>query len=165
MVTIKSEKAISVEKKGKEFLVKTEKSEYKAKTILFATGTKWKKLPENVKGSREFENRGVAYCALCDSPLFKNKIVAVVGGSDSAAKDAMVLTEHASKVYIIYRGEQIRPEPINYERIMKNKKIEIINNTNITQIKGNKFVTHVTLDKPYKNSKELKVDGVFVAIG
>src|SRR3989344_1587784 len=112
MVTIKSEKAISVEKKGKEFLVKTKKSEYKSKTILFATGTKWKKLPENVKGSREFENKGVNYCALCDAPLFKNKIVAVVGGSDTATKDALLLTEHAKKVYIIYRGEKIHPEPI-----------------------------------------------------
>src|SRR3989338_413299 len=79
-----------------------------------------------VPGSKEFENKGIAYCALCDAILFKNKIVAVIGGSDSAAKDAMVLAEHAKKVYIIYRGEKIRPEPINYDRIMKNKKIEII---------------------------------------
>ena len=67
------------------------------KTILFATGTKWRKLSEEVKGSKEFENKGVSYCALCDSPLFKNKIVAVVGGSDSAVKDALLLSEHAKK--------------------------------------------------------------------
>ncbi|MEK6846853.1 MAG: FAD-dependent oxidoreductase, partial [Nanoarchaeota archaeon] len=116
-------------------------------------------------GAKEFENKGVAYCALCDAPLFKNKVVAVVGGSDSAAKDALVLTEHAKKVYMIYRGEKIRPEPINYERVMSNKKIEVINNTNVTEVKGKQFVEKVILDKPYKGSKELDLQGVFVAIG
>ena len=101
----------------------------------------------------------------CDAPLFKNKVVAVIGGSDSAAKDAMVLAEHAKKVYIIYRGEKIRPEPINYERVMKNKKIEVINNTNVTEIKGKQFVERVVLDKHYNGSNELELQGVFVAIG
>src|SRR3989344_6496014 len=163
LVEIKEQLVLDVKKTKIGFEVKTENSKYQGKTILFATGTKWRKL--EVPGSINFENKGVNYCALCDGPLFRNKTLCVIGGSDSAAKDAMVLSEHASKFYIIYRGDQIRAEPINIERIKKNKKIEIINNTNITQIKGNKFVTHVTLDKPYKNSKELKVDGVFVAIG
>lgn len=162
-VTLKEEKVESVKKEGDRFMVKTSEGSYGGKTILFATGTKWRKL--ECKGSKEYENKGVAYCALCDAPLFKNKVVAVVGGSDSAAKDAMVLAEHAKKVYIIYRGEKIRPEPINYERIMKNKKIEIINNTNILEVKGNKFVEKVVLDKPYKGSNELELQGVFVAIG
>src|SRR3989338_2368146 len=134
-------------KKDKIFIVKTQEGKYVGKTILFATGTKWRKL--EVPGSKEFENKGIAYCALCDAILFKNKIVAVIGGSDSAAKDAMVLAEHAKKVYIIYRGEKIRPEPINYDRIMKNKKIEIINNTNVMEIKGKQFVEKVILDKDY----------------
>ena len=116
-------------------------------------------------GQKEFENKGISYCALCDSPLFKNKTVAVVGGSDSAAKDALLLSEHAKKVYIIYRGEEIRPEPINYERIKKNKKIEIINNANIVEIKGKDFVKSVVLDRNFKGKKNLDVDGVFVAIG
>ncbi|MEK6893864.1 MAG: FAD-dependent oxidoreductase [Nanoarchaeota archaeon] len=162
-VTLKEEKVESVKKEGNSFTVKTSENNYKGKTILFATGTKWKKL--DVPGAKEFENKGLAFCALCDSPLYKGKTVAVIGGSDSAAKDAMVLAEHAKKVYIIYRGEKIRPEPINYERIMKNKKIEIINNTNIIEIKGDKVVEKVILDKPYKGSKELELQGVFVAIG
>ena len=116
-------------------------------------------------GSKELENRGVAYCALCDSPLYKNKTVAVVGGSDSAVKDALVLAEHAKHVYIIYRGEQIHPEPINFKRVQQNKKIEVINNTNILEIKGKEVVESVILDKPFKGSKELKLNGVFVAIG
>ncbi len=163
LVTIKEEKAEKVSKKGKCFEVKTEKEVYVAKSILFATGTKWKKL--DVPGSKEFENKGVNYCALCDGPLFKNKIVGLVGGSDSAAKDALVLAEHAKKVYIIYRGEKIHPEPINLKRVEENKKIEVINNTNVVEIKGEQFVNEVVLDKEYKKSKTLKLDGLFVAIG
>ncbi len=164
-VEIKNEKAVDVKKSAKAFIVKTEKSSYTGKTIMFATGTKWKKLPETVKNSRKFENLGISYCALCDGPLFKNKIVAVVGGSDSAAKDALLLSEHAKKVYIVYRGEEIHPEPINLDRVKRNKKITVINNTNLTEIRGNKVVESVVLDKKHKNSNGLKVDGVFVAIG
>ncbi len=163
LVTIKNEKVEDVKKKGKDFLVKTKKGDYNGKTILFATGTKWKKL--NVPGSIELENKGVNYCALCDAPLFMDKIVGVVGGSDSAAKDALVLAEHAKKVYIIYRGEKIHPEPINYEKIKKNKKMIIINNTNVTKVNGTNRVESVILDRDYEGSRELKLDGLFVAIG
>jgi len=163
LVTIKEEKVEGLKNKGKCFEIKTEKSVYTTKSVLFATGTKWKKL--DVPGSLEFENKGVNYCALCDGPLFKNKIVGLVGGSDSAAKDALVLTEHAKKVYIIYRGEKIHPEPINLKRVESNKKIEIINNTNVTEIKGEQFITNVTLDKEHKESKTLKLGGLFIAIG
>ena len=165
LVEIKEEMVKEITKKKNGFNIKTKNEEYSGKTILFATGTKWKKLPESVKGSREFENRGVNFCALCDSPLYKNKVVAVIGGSDSAAKDALLLSEHAKKVYIIYRGEQIHPEPINMERVEKNSKIELINNTNITEVKGEQVVTGIVLDKDYKGKKEIPLDGVFVAIG
>lgn len=163
LAKIVEEKVEKIEKFNGEFIVKSDQKGYKTKTLLFATGTKWKKL--DVPGSKEFENKGVAYCALCDSPLFKNKTVAVVGGSDSAAKDALVLAEHAKKVYIIYRKEKIRAEPVNMKRIEKNKKIEIINNSNVTEIKGDKSVKSVILDRELKGSKELFIDGVFVAIG
>lgn len=164
LVSIKHEKVTSVENKKSYFVIKTSKAEYISKTILFATGTKWKKL--DVKGSKEYENRGVNYCALCDAPLYKNKIVAVVGGGDSAAKDALLLAEHAKKVFMIYRGEQIRPEPINLEKVKSNKRIEIINKTNVVEIKGDSAgVTKVVLDNSYKGKKELELDGVFVAIG
>ena len=163
LVKIKEEKVEHIEKKKEIFVVRTSKAEYEGKTILFATGTKWKKL--EVPGSKEFENKGVAYCALCDAVLFRNKIVAVVGGSDSSAKEALVLAEHAKKVYIIYRGEQIRPEPVNMERVKSNKKIEVITKTNVIEVKGSQFVESVILDREHNKSKELKLDGVFVAIG
>ncbi len=163
LVTIKEEKVDKLEKKNSVFLIKTQESTYESKTLLFATGTKWRKL--EVKGSKEFENRGVAYCALCDAVLFKGKTVALVGGSDSAVKDALVLAEHLKKVYIIYRGEQIHPEPINFTRIKSAKNIEIINKTNILEIKGERAVKSIILDTPHKGNKELEVQGVFVAIG
>ena len=163
LVTIREEKAEKVEKKEKEFVVKTNKSVYHSKSILFATGTKWKKL--EVPGALEYENKGLAYCALCDSPLFRNKVVGLVGGSDSAAKDALVLAEHAKKVYIIYRGEQIHPEPINMKRVLANKKIEIINKANVIEVKGDKFVKSIILDREYNGNKELELQGLFIAIG
>ncbi len=101
----------------------------------------------------------------CDGPLFRDKIVGVVGGSDSAAKEALLLSEYAKKVYIIYRKEKIRAEPINTKRVKANKKIEIINNTNITEIKGDKFINKVILDNPYKNSKEFPLEGLFIEVG
>ncbi len=163
LVTLKEEPVEFVEKKKDLFYVKSADKLYISKAIIFATGTKWRKL--EVPGSKEFENKGVAYCALCDAPIFKNKIVGLIGGSDSAAKDALVLAEHAKKVYIIYRGENIRPEPINLKRIKEKKNIEIINNTNILEIQGSKKMERVILDRPYNGSKELALDGLFVAIG
>lgn len=163
LATIKEEKAEVVENKDGKFYVKTDKGEYLGKTILFATGTKWRKL--EVPGAVELENKGVAYCALCDAPLFKGKTVCVVGGSDSAVKDAIVLAEHAKKVYIIYRKEKIRAEPPNLKKIEESDKIEVINNTNIIEVKGENNVEKVILDKEYNGSKELALEGVFVAIG
>ena len=117
LVTIKNEKVTEIKSQGKVFLLKTDKGDYEAKSLLFATGTKWRKL--EAPGALEFENKGVNYCALCDGPLFKDKVVGIVGGSDSAGKDALILAEHAKKVYIIYRGDEIHPELVTYEDIKK----------------------------------------------
>ena len=141
----------------------SEGKKVRSKTLVFATGTKWKKL--GIPGEAEYANKGVHYCALCDGAFYKEKIVAVIGGSDSAAKDALVMTQWAKKVYIIYRGEKIRAEPVNYDRVMANKKIEIIYDINVKEIKGEKFVNRVVLDKPYNGSTDFKVDAIFVAIG
>ena len=164
-IEIKEEKAVDIKREEKMncFLVRTEKTKYHTKTIIFATGAKWREL--SMKGSGEFKSKGVHYCALCDGALYKDKILAVVGGSDSAAKEAILLAQNAKKVYIIYRGEKIRSEPINAKLIEKNKKIEVITNTNITEILGDKMVNKVILDKGYNGSKNLEVNGVFGAIG
>jgi len=163
LVEIKNEEVLDIQRTDKNFMIKTKKSEYQGKTILFATGTKWRKL--EVPGSKELENKGVNYCALCDGPLYRGKIVAVIGGSDSAGKDALVLAKHTKKVYIIYRGEKIHPEPANLKKIESSKNIEIINNTNVKEILGSEKVEGVILDREYNGSTKLELDGVFVAIG
>jgi thioredoxin reductase (NADPH) len=163
---IRIEKVKGVIKEKDMFKVVTEEKEYIAKTVIIATGVERRKL--NVPGEKEFQNKGVSFCATCDGALFHSKTVAIAGGSDSAAKEALLLTEYAKKVYIIYRGDKIRPEPINGKRVdekVKNGKIEIINNANILEIKGNKMMTHIILDREHKGSKELKLDGVFIEIG
>jgi thioredoxin reductase (NADPH) len=164
-IEIKEEKAVDVKREEKMdcFSVKTKKTKYHTKTIIFATGAKWREL--SMKGAKEFKSKGVHYCALCDGALYKDKIITVVGGSDSAAKEALLLAKYGKKVYIIYRGDKIRAEPINIQLIEKNKKIEVITNTNITEILGDKMVNKVTLDKEYNGSKNLEVNGVFGAIG
>ena len=163
-VEIKEDLVIDIKKHGDCFDIATKSGKkYLSKTVLFATGTKWRKLP--MKGALEFERRGIHYCALCDGALYHNKIVAVIGGSDSAAKEALLLTQYAKKVFMIYRGEKIRPEPINGERIKRNKKIIVLTKINVLEVKGNKFVTHIILDTKYKGSNILKLDGVFGAIG
>ena len=160
---IKEETVIDCKKKGNIFALKTENSEYYGKSIVFATGSDRRKL--EVPGEKEHIGKGVSYCASCDGALFGNKTVAVVGGNDSAAQEALLLTQYAKKVYIIYRGEKIRAEPMLVGQVEKNLKIEIITNTNIKQIKGKIFVDSIVLDMEYKGSAELKLDGLFVEIG
>lgn len=162
-IEIKEVKVTKVEKSGANFKVYSGKKVFETRTVLFAMGTYVRKL--GVTGEKEFDGKGVHYCALCDGPIYTGKRIGVVGGSDSAAIEALILSEYASKVFIIYRKEQIRAEPANLERVIKNKKIEIINNTNVTEIKGDKFFNSVTLDKAYKGSKNLDLDSIFIEIG
>lgn len=145
------------------FEIFTSGEKFLSKCIIFATGTKHRKL--EVPGAGKFENRGVHYCALCDGPFYRDKVVAVIGGGDSAAKEALLLANYAKKVYIIYRGEKIRPEPINAKRIEDNRKIEVITKTNVVEIKGDAKLRSAVLDREYRGSRELGVDGLFVAIG
>ncbi len=133
------------------------------KALLLATGTKRRKL--GAKGEEEFSGKGVSYCATCDGFFYKNKIVAVVGGSDSAAGAALYLADIAQKVYLIYRKDKLRAEQHWIDLIGKNDKIEVIFNTNIKEILGVGKVKKTKLDKPYKNSEELEVDGIFIEVG
>lgn len=165
-IKLEEEKATDIKKSGKEFVVSTQDKSFRAKAVIIATGTKHRKL--GIPGEKQFENRGVHSCALCDGAFYKEKNVAVIGGSDSAAKEALVLTQWAKKVFIIYRKEKIRAEPVNQKRIeekIRQGKIEIITNTNLLEIKGDKKVSSVVLDKPYKNKTDFAIDGVFVEIG
>ncbi|MBT3704922.1 FAD-dependent oxidoreductase [Candidatus Peregrinibacteria bacterium] len=172
----KNEKAISVEKKpasggasdgegeggGEIFSVKTASGEYEGKSLLFATGTKHRSL--DAPGIKEFENKGVSYCALCDGGFYKEKIVSVIGGGDSAAKEALFLSEHASKVYIFVRKDILRAEPINQELIDKNDKIEIKFKTEIAEVLPDESGEKVGAVRT-KDGDEIPMDAIFLAIG
>jgi thioredoxin reductase (NADPH) len=137
---------------GKEFI---------AKVIIIATGSQRKKL--NVLG----ENlKGVSYCAECDAPLFKDKIVGVVGGGNSAFHDAQVLAQHAKEVYIIHRRDEFRADPVEVEEAKKNPKIKFVLNKVVKEIRGTEKVEEVVLqDTKTGEISSMKLDGLFVAIG
>jgi thioredoxin reductase (NADPH) len=137
---------------------------YETKTIIIAGGSERKKL--NVPGEDEYVGRGVSYCTTCDAPFYREKVVALIGGADAAVSGAIHTSEFADHVYIIYRKDQLRAEPIWVEEALKNPKIEVIYTTNITEIIGDgQKVTGVKLDKPYNNFDQLSLDGVFIEIG
>lgn len=159
---IKHEKVTEVVKSGDGYAVKTSSGSYEAKSVLFATGTKHRTL--EAPGIKEFENKGVSYCALCDGGFYKGKIVCVVGGGDSAAKEAIFLSEHASKVYIIVRKDIFRAEPRNQALIDKSDKIETLFNTEIVEVlpdDSGKKVGKIKLN----DGEILPMDGIFLAIG
>ncbi len=162
LVDIKQEKIIEL-KKENNFVITTKRGVYKSKAVIIASGTKRRKL--NIKGEKEFLGRGVSYCATCDAAFFRDKVVGVVGGNDAAAMSALLLAEYARKVFIIYRKEKIRAEPLRVSQLEKNKKITIINNTNVIAVNGDKMMSSVTLDKEFSKSKELALNGLFIEIG
>ncbi len=152
-----------VDRAGGCFNLHLEGGRVQASTLLFATGTRHREL--KVPGHDEFRNKGVHYCALCDGPLYKEKVVAVVGGSDSAAKEALLLAEHAGRVFIIARGPEIKPEPINKTRVEANGKISVLAGTNVLRIEGDKRTRAAVLDQPYHGDSTLPLDALFIAIG
>ena len=148
-----------IEKTANGFLIQAGEEKWEGKTLLIATGSRHRKL--EVPGEAKLTNRGISYCATCDGPFFKEKTVAIIGGSDSAVKESLFLAEHATKVHIIYRKENVRPEPINRERMEANSKIEVINNTNVIEFVGENKLEKVKFD----TGGELELDGAFIAIG
>ncbi|MFH0929801.1 MAG: FAD-dependent oxidoreductase [Candidatus Moraniibacteriota bacterium] len=145
------------------FSITAHTGQYKAKNIILALGMEYRKL--SIPGEEEFKGKGVSYCPTCDAAFFGGKIVAVAGGGNSAASAAQLLSEYASKVYIVYRGEKLKVDPAYLENFAKNEKIEIVYNTNITEIRGENAVGKIILDKKYNEKDELEVQGVFVEIG
>jgi len=159
-IEIKNDFVLSIERINSMFKVKTNSAEYKAKKIILATGTEKRKL--HLENEDKFLGKGISYCAICDAPFFKNKVVGVVGGANSALSAAMLLSKFADKVYIIYRRDKFfRAEPRLVEEVEKNEKIEPIFNANVVELIGKDKLEEVRLD----NGKKLKLDGLFIEIG
>ncbi len=142
----------------------TKEFEISAKTVIIATGAKPMKL--GVKGEQEFTGKGVSYCAVCDGAFYKDKIVAVVGGGNSAVEEAMYLTKFALKVYIIHRRNELRADKIIQERAFSNPKIEFIWDSVVEEINGKNNVQSISIRNLKTNNTEMMhVDGIFPYIG
>jgi len=142
----------------------TEQETYQAKAIIIATGASPRLL--GVPGEEKFTGRGVSYCATCDGALYRGKVVAVVGGGDSAVEEAMFLTRFASKVYLIHRRDQLRAVHTVVQRAKQSEKLEFVLDTVIEQINGDTQVRTLSLlNKKTGAKSELPIDGVFIYVG
>lgn len=144
-------------------VVTASKKIYYTKSVILANGL----IPQSldVPGEDDLAGKGVSYCATCDSPLFRDKIVAVVGGGNSALDAADLLSRFATKVYLIHRRDEFRGEEIIVNKVKNTKNIEIIFNSKVTEISGDKFVEGIKLINNEGKESQLEVGGVFVEIG
>ena len=157
-----NETVLSVEKKERIVVIKTDKFEYSAKTVIVASGKTHKEL--KVPGEKEYKNKGIAYCATCDGPLFANKKVAVVGGGNSALDAAIQLSKIAAQVYIVNIESRLTGDAIMQEVVEKTENIEAYNDSSVIRINGEKFVSSVEI-KTSQGIEKIILDGVFIEIG
>lgn len=163
-----TEDVVSVDLSKRPFLVKGSSTTVSAESLIIATGATAKRLEIPGAGDGEFWQKGVTACAVCDgaAPIFKNRPLYVIGGGDSAVEEAIFLTKYGSRVYIVHRRDQLRASKIMAERALKHPKIEVLWNSAIAKITGDKVVRHVHLKDLVSNKvEEREAGGVFFAIG
>ncbi|RJQ29518.1 FAD-dependent oxidoreductase [Candidatus Parcubacteria bacterium] len=147
------------------FQVKTKSGKsFETKYVLITSGSRRRKL--QVPGEKEFESKGVFYCSICDAPVMKDKVSVVVGGGNAGLEAVLDLLPYATKIYLLERGEHIKGDPVTFEKIKKDPKVEVLTQTETLEIKGKDFVTGLVYkDLQTGKSAELALDGVFVEIG
>jgi len=151
-------------KDGTFEIITSQKDRYFARAVIVASGRDPR--PLEVPGEKEFLGRGLSYCTTCDAPLFQDKKVAVIGGGNSGFEAALELAKYCPKIYILHHGPEPKADEITQERVKKIKKIKVLLNTEIQEIKGKNFVESIVYqDLKAKKQKTLKVAGVFVQIG
>lgn len=136
--------------------------EYTAEAVVICTGTTSIKL--NIPGESEFIGRGVSVCAVCDAAFFKDKKVYVIGGGDSAMEDALALTKFTADVTVVHRRDELRASKIMQQRVLEHENIDVMWNTVLQEIKGDKQVQEIAVEQG-GHKKNLPADGVFLAIG
>lgn len=157
-----NEGVLELKKIEEKVSIRTDKATYEAKTAIIASGKRSREL--NVPGEREFKNRGLTYCATCDGPLFSNKEVAVIGGGNSALDVALQLIKIAKHVYIINITSGLGGDTIMREKVEASKNVTVLNNSQVTAILGDKFVSGIKIKREGKE-EQLALQGVFVEIG
>ena len=141
----------------------TNENTYKAKAIILATGAENRKL--NLNRETEFVGKGVSYCATCDGNFYKNKVVAVVGGGNTALEDALYLSEIAKKVYLIHRREEFRGEAAYRNELKKKENVEFILNANVKSLNGTEKLESIDIEDNKGNVRTIEIDGLFIAVG
>jgi thioredoxin reductase (NADPH) len=151
--------------KGDEKIVTADGKEFRTRAVIITTGAEPSKL--GVPGEVEFTGRGVSYCATCDGAFFRNVPVAIIGGGDTAAEEALFLCRFASKVYMVHRRDELRATKVLQDRIFANDKIEMVWNSTVEEVVGdNTGVTNLILrNKQDDSQRDLEAVGMFVAVG
>lgn len=158
------ELAEKIEKTEEGFKVFTNKKEYETKKILIATGGSRRKL--EVQGAKEFEGKGITYCASCDGPFFADKDVVVIGGGNAGFESALQLLAYCKSVTLLSRGE-FKADPVTVEKALANTKMKAIPHAVPIEIKGDSFVKSIFYEttSPFVDDMEIPADGIFVEIG
>jgi len=155
--------AIQMQDSG-NFVVEAGDHSYETKTVIVATGGRHRKL--GVPGEEEFNAKGVAYCATCDAPFFRDKDVAVVGGGNSGLESVVDLLPYARKVFLLARRDELKGDPITQKTVLESDKVEVIYRANTKEITGEMMVTGMTYENlDTGDTHHLSVQGVFVEIG
>lgn len=163
-VPIVYEKISSIQKNDNVFKAITSAKSYEAQTIIVASGKMPKKL--GVPGEKELTGRGVAYCATCDAPNFKDSIVAMIGSGNSSMDSILQLSKYAKEIYLIDINNKVTADAIMFEKVKKLGIVKFLFNKKTIAVKGDNMVTGLEIeDTKTKNRQEIKVDGVFVTIG
>jgi len=163
-LNIKSNEVVSLDLSGKVKKIILDNGVVTAHAVILATGAHPRKL--NVPGEDAFFGRGISSCATCDGPFYKNKVVAAVGGGDTAIQESIFLTKFAKKVYLIHRRDQLRATKILQERALADSKIEFVWNSVVTRIEGSDGLEKIVVKNVKTGEeKELAVDGCFIWVG
>ena len=157
------EKVIDINDLGKEKEVITTKNTYKTKTIIIATGSENRKL--GLPNEDEFVGKGISYCATCDGAFFKNKVVAVVGGGNTALEDALYLSNLASKVYLIHRRDEFRADESTVNLLKEKDNVEFIFNSNVTKLNTKEKLESIEVTSNDGNKSTIDLDALFIAVG
>ena len=156
--------ATGIKTDGEYKVISTDSGDYRAKAVIVAAGSQLKHL--GIPGEEEFNGRGVSHCATCDGPMFMGETVGVVGGGDSAADEALTLTEYAEKVMVFHRRDELRAQKILQDRLLRNPKIEMVWNAELQEIIGEDTVSGVKVKNVVTNHEEtIGLTGLFVYVG
>lgn len=158
------ENVVSVETEDEVKIIRTKKNEYRARTVILAFGAAHRTL--GIPGEEALSGMGVSYCATCDGAFFRDRTVAVIGGGNVAAEDAILLSRTCKKVYVIHRRDKMRADQILQEKLFACENVEMIWDTVPVSIEGEEMVSGIKLqNKKTGEEKELSLDGVFIAVG